>query len=215
MHLKRQKSPSKWPIERKGTTYLVRSISSSTLGIPMIIILRDILKLAQNRKEVKEAIRSKKILINGKQAMDDKRGILLFDTMSVPSIGKFYRLSVTMGGKFCLEEIKESEASRKISKITNKKILKGKKTQLNLIDGRNFLSEIKCRVNDSVVIDLKKGSIEKCLPLGEKSRAFVFEGKHSGKNGMVTKIDGKKRMVEIDDGKKRINVLIKQIMVTG
>jgi len=101
----------------------------------------------------------------------------------------------------------------KISKIINKKILKGKKIQLNLGDGRNFLSDIKCSVNDSVLIDLKKRKIEKCLPLKEKAEILVFAGKHSGKKGKINKMDLKKKTAELlfKDGK--INVLIKQLIV--
>jgi small subunit ribosomal protein S4e len=128
-------------------------------------------------------------------------------------LGKFYRLTLSERGKFSLEEIKEADSGKKVSKIMNKRILNGKKTQLNLMDGRNVISEVKCRVNDSVVINFKKNAIEKVLPLEEKSRAFVFEGKYSGKQGKITSIDEKKKMAEIDDGKEKINVLIRQMMV--
>ena len=56
MHLKRQKIPKNWPIKRKGTKYLVRPNSNLTKGIPILIILRDMLKVAQNRREVKRII---------------------------------------------------------------------------------------------------------------------------------------------------------------
>ena len=113
----------------------------------------------------------------------------------------------------------------KISKIINKKTLKGKKTQLNLSDGRNFLSEIKCKVNDSVLVNLKDRKIENCLELKENSKAIVFEGKHAGKKGVIKKIKEEKKIAELeidtpkgipqghDASKKLINVLIKQFMV--
>ena len=62
MHLKRQKVPKSWPITRKGTKYLVRPNSDIHSGIPILIILRDMLKIAQNRREVKRAIHEKNIL---------------------------------------------------------------------------------------------------------------------------------------------------------
>ncbi len=213
MHLKRQGSPKVWPVERKGKAYLARPSSSGNFGIPIIIVLRDMLKAAQNRKEVKELVSSKKIFINHKAVNDEKRDLLFFDVLSMPSMGKFYRLVLSERGKFSLEEIGENEAGRKISKIINKKVLKGKKVQLNLMDGRNFLSGMKCSVNDSVIIDLKKNTLEKCLPLKEASTAFVFEGKHLGKSGKITKISGNGKMAEVDGKGGKINVLIKQVMV--
>ena len=80
-------------------------------------------------------------------------------------------------------------------------------------DGRNFLSEIKCNINDSVLTDLKQDKIERCLPLAEKKGAVVFAGKHAGKSGVIIKINLENKMVELEVDKKRIHVLIKQIMV--
>lgn len=112
-----------------------------------------------------------------------------------------------------MKEIKENEASSKIAKIIGKKILKGKKVQLNLSDGRNFLSDAKCRTNDSVLINFKKKKIEKCLFLRENSNVFVFAGKHSGTAGKIEKINEEKKMASIEKGNEKINVLIKQFMV--
>jgi ribosomal protein S4E len=94
-------------------------------------------------------------------------------------------------------------------------MLKGKKVQLNLSDGRNFLSNTKCKVNDSVLINLKNKKIEKCIPLAEDSEAIVFAGKHSGEKGKIEKINKERKIAEINTGKEKINVLIKQFMVTN
>ena len=56
MHLKRQEAPKNWPVFRKGTKYVVRSEFDIQKGIPILIILRDMLKIAQNRKEAKRII---------------------------------------------------------------------------------------------------------------------------------------------------------------
>ena len=212
MHLKRQKIPNSWPIERKGTKYVVRPSSDLEKSIPILVLLRDVLKIATTRKEVKHSINLKKILVNGKLARDEKNSLMLFDTLSLVPMKKHYRLELTESGKFDLKEISEKESGRKISKILNKRTLKGKRVQLNLSDGRNFLSEIKCNVNDSVSIDLVSKKIESCIPLGEKSKVFVFAGKHAGKRGVVGKIKQEGKMAEITVDKETLNVLTKQIM---
>jgi len=211
-HLKRHKVPKKWPISRKGTTYVVKS-SNLEKGIPILIILRDVLKIAQNRKEVKKAIHSKNILLNNKIITDEKISVTLFDTITLIPSKKYYKLDLSEKGKFKIKEIKEKESNYKISKIINKKILKHKKTQLNLNDGRNFLSELECNVNDSLLINLKNRKIEKCLELKEDVPAFVFGGKHSGIKGIIKKIDSKNKIVELKTNKKNVKVLIKQLMV--
>lgn len=211
-HLTRQEIPKKWPVERKGTAYIVKPRFSVKEGLPLLIILRDITKLAQNRREVKKIIHSKQILVNEKVAKDEKNNVLLLDTLNIVPLKKCYRMELSENGKFYLEEIKESESSKKIAKIINKKMLKGKKLQLNLSDGRNFLSDIKCNTNDSVLINLKEGKIEKCIPLKEKSKVIVLSGKHAGKRGEITELNTERKMAKIKSSEKEINILLNQLI---
>ncbi|HLA23162.1 MAG TPA: hypothetical protein VJZ93_01345 [Candidatus Nanoarchaeia archaeon] len=214
MHIKRQLTPKKWPIVKKGTAYIVKPNFNSENGLTILTILRDILKIAQTRKEVKKAIFSKNVLLNSKPLKDEKHSAVLFDTLSIIPAKKSYRLTMSEGGKFKLDEIGERESSKKISKIVDKRIISGKKIQINLLDGRNFLSDLDCKVNDSVVINLKDKKIEKCIPLKENARVLVYDGKHTGKEGTVENIDKNHKIAELKIPDGKINVLIKQIIVT-
>ncbi len=209
-HVKRQAAPKAWPIPRKGTKFIIRGEST---GIPILILLRDVLKIARTKKEVKRAIFEKNLMVCGKLVKDVRKNVELFDVITLVSSKKNYKLIFTENGKYTLMEIKESEKDKKITKIINKKILKGKKTQLNLLDGRNYLSTIKCAVNDSVIIDFKKNAIEKVLPLKEKTNAIVIGGKHIGKTGVIQKIDKDLKIAEIESNKQKLNVLIRHLMV--
>ena len=219
MHLKRQKSPKNWPIERKGTAYLVRPNHTIEQSIPILIAVRDMLKLAKDRREVKQAMNSKQILLNHKIPFSDKDSILLFDVITILPAKesgfheKNYRMIIGKNKKFNLKEIDSKEASHKIAKVINKKTLKGKKIQINLIDGRNFISDMQCKVNDSVLINLKTKKMEKCLPLKQGSKAIVYAGKHAGEEGIITEIDKENNRVKLEVNKEIINILIKQIMV--
>jgi len=214
-HLKRQAVPKSWPVERKGTCFVVKPNSGFSDSLPVLIILRNILKVAKNRKEAKKMIHMKNILLNGRIIMDEKESVALFDVITLVPSGKNYKLSILKNGKYDVEEIKENEAHTKVIKIIDKKMLKGKRIQLNLSDGRNFLSNMKCKVNDSALINLKDKKIEKCLPLEENAEVMVFAGKHSGEKGKIEKINKERKIVEINTGKENINVLIKQIIVTN
>ena len=213
MHLKRQKAPKNWPIHRKGTKYVVRPNFNLQKGIPILIILRDMLKIAQNRREVKKALHLKQILLNNKIIKEEKNSALLFDTLAIAPLKKFYRIDLLKKGKFKLEEIKETEANQKVSKLVNKKILKNKKVQLNLLDGNNFISDIECKINDSVLIDFKEKKIKKCLPLKEKAKAVIFAGKHTGERGIIEEINQDRKRVSLTTDKGKINVLTKQLVV--
>jgi small subunit ribosomal protein S4e len=208
-------APKSWPIYRKGTKYVVRPRMNVKKGVPVLIVLRDILKIVQNRKEAKRAIHMNQVLLNNKPVNDEKNSILLFDIITLTPLKKSYRLELSENKKIEVNEIKEKESDHKIAKIIGKKILKGKKVQLNLSDGRNFLSDIKCNINDSVLINFKEKKIEKCIPLKENSEAFVFAGKHAGEKGTVKKIYKEKKMAELKVGKGSTNVLIEHLMVVN
>ena len=212
MHLKRQKVAKSWPIYRKGTKYVVRPKSDIKKAVPVLIVLRDMLKIVQNRKEAKRAIHMKYVLLNNKPVIDERTSVLLFDVLTLTPLKKSYRIGLSGNQKIEINEIKEKESNNKIAKIVDKKMLKGKRMQLNLSDGKNFLSNIQCNINDSVLINFKEKKIEKCIPLKENSEAFVFAGKHAGEKGILKKINIEKKMAELNVHGKPINVLIKQIM---
>jgi small subunit ribosomal protein S4e len=213
-HLMREEAPRKWPVERKGTTYIVRPKFGIEDGVPVLIILREITKLVQNRREAKRIIHARQILVNEKPVKDEKLNVLFLDTVNILPLKKCYRLELSDNGKFKLNEIKESEVNRKVAKITNKKLLKGKKLQLNLSDGRNFLSDMKCSTNDSVLINLKEGKIEKCLPMKEKAKVIVYSGKHIGKKGEIIGLNSEDGIAKVKSENEELNVLIKQLIVT-
>ncbi|MBD3247621.1 hypothetical protein GF378_03310 [Candidatus Pacearchaeota archaeon] len=213
-HLKRQKVPTNWPISRKGTKYVVRPRFGLEKGVPLLVFVRDMLKIAQNKKEVKRAIQLNNIIVNGVAAKDEKQCVQLFDKVSFIPSKKHFKLSISSTGKFKAEEIKEKQANQKVAKIINKTMLKGKKMQLNLSDGRNYISDIKCNVNDSVSIDFKKKKINKCLALEKGAKVVVVTGKHAGERGKVKEVDKKSKTALLNVDGSELNILIKQIMVT-
>jgi small subunit ribosomal protein S4e len=212
-HMKREKMPKNWPVARKGKKFVVRPNHSNDKGLPILIILRDVLGITKTRKEVKKALHDKNVLINGRNVRDEKNTAVLFDVITIVPSKKNYRIGLTENGKFKIEEIKASESNTKIAKIVDKKILKGKKIQLNLSDGKNTLYDKKCSTGESVIIDLKSKKVEKTIPLKVKSKVLVYAGKHAGKQGMIDEIDEKNKMVVVNDGKNKSNILIKQTMV--
>lgn len=217
-HLKREQTPKSWPIERKGTTYIVRPSYNLSSGVPVLLIIRDLLKLGRTRREVRKAINAGQILLNHRKVSDEAESASLFDILTiVPPKGsqlkaKNYKVIIGKNKRFNVDEVSDADAERKIIKIADKKTLKGKKIQINLMDGRNFISDMKCRVNDSVVVNLKDKKLEKCLPLKAGSKAIVFAGKHAGEEGKIAELEEGNNMVKFESDGKVTNILIKQLM---
>ena len=187
MYLKRQKIKKFWPVSKKGTKYLAVATHEKSKAIPLIIVMREVLGLVKNRKELQKLLNEKKVLINNKKIRDFRYPVILFDNLSFPKIKKHYK-AVLKNKKFCLEEISEKEAGTRIYKVESKKSLKNKKVQLNLSNGKNILSSEKINVGDFVTINLSDNKITKIESLKSGINVIVIRGKHIGIIGKIKEI---------------------------
>ena len=215
MHLKRQNIGKFWPVPRKGTKYLAVSTHNQKNSMPLVVIMRDVLKLVRNKKELKKILNEKQIEINGKTIRETNYPLALFDVLFIRDFNKNYRVILSKKNKMELEEISK-DIDKKIIKIVSKKILKKGALQLNLSDGRNIIFKGKANVNvgDSIVFNFKENKLDKILKLEKGNKCFVFLGMHAGLVGNIENIveKGGKKIVVIKNDKK-INVLIKNIIV--
>jgi len=209
MHLTRNYAPKTWPVPRKGTKYLVVPSHGINSTIPILIILRELMNVAQNRKEAKKILDTGNIKVNERIIRKENYPVALFDVLALGE--KRFRV-VLKNKKFNIEEAAKNESGMKIAKIIGRKILKGKKQQINFNDGRNVLSNEKLRIGDSAIINLKENTIEKIIPLKEKSRALIIGGKHKSKEGDVEKIDEKKKLGIVIVGGEKLNVKLESLM---
>ena len=68
-HLKRFKSPEHWPIHPKEDTWTVKPSAGPHAieeSLPLLIVVRDILKVADNAREAKIIINNGDILVDGR-----------------------------------------------------------------------------------------------------------------------------------------------------
>jgi len=76
---------------------------------------------------------------------------------------------------------------------------------MNLDDGQNFITKEKFSLGDSVIINTKKNTIEKILPLKEKANVEIIRGKHAGKRGTLVGFEelvrGRDYVIKLSDRK--------------
>ena len=149
-YLKRNNFGKFWPIPRKGTTYVAVSSHNKKESIPLIIVMRDILKLVKTKKELRKLINEKQIKINGKEIRETNYPICLFDVLALDTLGKNYKAVLSEKKKFVFEEISGKEAKSKPYKVLSKKILAKGNVQLNLMYGKNIISKEKVNIGDSI-----------------------------------------------------------------
>lgn len=222
-HLKRLLAPKFWKIARKRAKWVVRpSPGPHPLEgcIPLLVMVRDILKLAENAKEARKMAKKGEILVDGRARRDHKFPVGLFDSISIPKIGKNYRVVPTKKG-LELIEIGKREAKKKICKIVGKTMIKGSKVQLNLHDGRNILIEDakKYSTGDSILIKLPMSKILNHVQMKKGAIGIATGGKNIGEIARIVEIKrGKMReppKVLCSIGKRKIAVLREHFFVLG
>ena len=189
-HQKRITVPVSWPITKKTHAWVAKTSPgphSAGDSIPLLVVVRDMLKLVDNAREAKRILYEGKVLVDGKVQKDYKLPIGIFDVIALPSNNQQYRMLKDEKGMFYLSAL-EAGTVRKLARIENKTFLKGKKQQLNLSDGSNKLAEGDYRVGDSLVLSLPNKDIEDRIGFEIGNLAMVVGGKHSGQTGKIKEI---------------------------
>ena len=184
-HLKRVVAPKSWGIARKTTKFVMKPSPGphNTNALPIAVWMRNHIGIARNMKEVKQILRQRDIIVNGRACRHADMGIGIFDIISIPRTGKYYRILRDLKGRHKTIPIDAEAAQSRLVKITNKTVVKGGKVQLNLRDGTNVLADNSYRAGDSIVLSLKEGEMNRIIdhfPYQAGNMVMVIGGKHSG-----------------------------------
>lgn len=190
-HQKRLSAPSSWPIGKTTETFTI-SVDGGPHGedgIPLLIVLRDILEYANSRKEVKYILNNRGVLINGERVTDENRPVGIFDTIGFPQREEYYRIIPSPEEKVTFSKTDRISSNNKIGKITNKQKVKGGDTQLTLHDGHTIRvdDDRKFGTKDSVVVN--NNNILSHFAYEEGAEVVVTEGEHIGEVGEIQDIE--------------------------
>jgi len=189
-HLKRFKSPRHWPIppkERKWTVKPSPGPHALENSLPLLIIVRDILGVAETSREAKKIINNGEIIIDGRPRKDYKFPVGFMDIVEIPKTGETYRVGLSEKGELTLYPI-EDDKNFKLCKIINKTTIKGGKTQLNFHDGRNQITDENFKVGDVIKLKIPQQEIIDSISFKEGNIGLVTGGKHIGEIGKIKKI---------------------------
>ncbi len=153
-------------------------------SIPLLIILRDILKLVDTSSEGEKIIKAKEILVDGKLRKDHKYPVGLMDVIHIPKINKGYRIVPVKKGLELLE-IPVKEVNFKLCRVDGKTLIKNGELQLNLHDGRNIILESKVKkedykTGDSVLIELPSQKIVEHIKMEKGNLGIIIGGQNKG-----------------------------------
>lgn len=167
----------------KGTKYVARASSNISDSVPVVIAVRDMLKLASTSAEVKRMVHNRQLKINGRTVHDIHQSLNLF---SIFEADKKYVLTILPTLKFSFEPSKLNE---RLCKVVSRRLVSSGKIQLNLHDGTNIIGKENVKKGDSIYLD-SSNKVKSHKPLEKGASVFISSGKYAGSSGLVTSYEG-------------------------
>lgn len=194
-HLKRLVAPGSWHIPKKVQKFVMKTAPDphSAGALPVGVWLREHIGLAQNASEVRKILYQRDIIVNGRACRNPQMGLGVFDIVSIPKLGKHYRIQLDKRGNLIAVEISAESAKTRLCKVKNKTTIRGGRVQLNLAFGANILADNTYKAKDSIVVTLGTDGEDRFrivdhFPFAEGNVAMIVGGKHSGKVGRIVEI---------------------------
>lgn len=199
-HLKSIAAPRYWPILRKEYKWVVKPSPGPhaiARSIPLLLIVRDVLRLAKTGKEARRLISEGYFKIDGKVRRDYKFPVGMMDVIEVVGTNEYYRVVPVPTKVLDLVKIAKEEALFKLVRIEDKTTVKNGHIQLNLHDGRNILVRVSDPRNPveevyetlgTLQIALPGQEILNYIPLKEGVIAIISGGRNVGRVGRIVSI---------------------------
>ncbi|HID44117.1 MAG TPA: 30S ribosomal protein S4e [Archaeoglobaceae archaeon] len=218
MHRKRLSTPRTIKIPRKTKKWLVTTSPGphNKEAVPLLVIVRDFLELADTAREAKRIISAGEVLVDGVKRKDYRFPVGLFDVVTIPKINKSYRILFDEKGRYIPKEIDDDNL--KLYRITGKTIVKGGKEQLHLFDGTNILAS-GFSVKDSILMKIPEKEIVEHLKFEEGALVMITGGTHAGEMGKLKKYremrGASPNLVTVEGDRKEYTTIEDYVFVVG
>jgi len=185
LHQKRLSAPKTYRIPRKIKRWVVKPSPGphDREAIPLLVMVRDFLELADTAREARKVIGRGEIYVDGIPRKNYKFPVGLFDVVSIPKMELNYRIVFDEKGRYIPIEIDDFD--RKLYRINGKTTLKGAKVQLNLFDGTNVPGSDDFKTKDSILLKIPEKEMIQHLRFEEGALVMVTGGQHAGEIGRV------------------------------
>jgi len=200
-HLKRLIAPKHWMLDKMGGAWAPRPSTGPHKMrecLPIIVILRNRLKYALNRREVVMISMQKLVQVDGKIRTDPNFPAGLMDVVTLGphnaaasdnSIDRF-RLMYDVKGRFVLHKIDAKEANFKLAKVVKQDFTGKAVSYIVTHDGRTIrYHDPIIKRNDSVLIDIRDGKVKDVIKMNIGNKVIVTKGKNRGRYGTLVSIE--------------------------
>lgn len=211
--LERAAAPTWWPIERKAKKFITVPVGPHSAGIPLTVVVRDVLQLAATGREAAKAIKAGKILIDGRKMRDPGYGIGPMDILTIPELGKSWRL--VPAAKLALVETAGADASLKLCRVNGKRIVKGGRLQIALHDGRTLLAAGPISTADSLLLKVPEQAVVGHIKLEPGALVLVTAGAAIGQLARLKSVERQLGRAWLTVGKRTFEVPLAAVFAIG
>jgi len=188
-HLKRLNAPRHWMLDKLSGIFAPRpSAGPHKLRecIPLVILIRNRLKYALNKREVIAILAQRLVKVDGKVRTDPNYPAGFQDVVSIEKTNELFRLLFDTKGRFVLQRITPQEAKYKLGKV--RRVATGAKGIPYIVthDGRTIrYPDPLIAVNDTVKIDIEAGKIEEYVKFDVGNLVMITSGRNLGRVGTI------------------------------
>ncbi|MGC9072087.1 MAG: 30S ribosomal protein S4e [Acidilobus sp.] len=231
-HVKALAAPPIQRIPRKERPWTVKPSPGPhpvDQSLPLLIAVRDLLKLAETNREARKVIASGEIKVDGKVVKDYKWPVGVMDVLEIPRVNDYYRALPDPRGTIRLVKIPKEEAQLKIVRVEGVTTVKGGHFELHLSGGRNIMVKVQDPTKagqlpykplDGLLITLPDSSIKDHVEFKVGNIALVVWGKNVGRYGKITSIargwGWKRSVITLEDSSgNRFETSLGNVYVVG
>ncbi len=191
LHQKRLAAPRPTLIARKAHIWLKApgpGTHPKQRAVSLLVLIRDIMKLATDTREARLIIRGGKVLVDGKPRKVEDFPLGLMDVVDIPELKKAFSITIDPKERIIAKEIHQKDAKAKLVKVVRKVTAPGAKIQLGMHDGRSMLAgKEEVKVGDSLKLGFD-GKMLGHLQLKTGATCLITKGKHAGEVAKVSEL---------------------------
>jgi small subunit ribosomal protein S4e len=189
--LKRLAAPRGWDISRKGERFVFKPLAAThpiSASYPLGVVVRDLAGMASTSKEIKLAVRTGRVLVDGRTRNSPAFPVGLFDVVRIPAEGVAFRLVPTPKG-LAISKVAEAEADRKLCRVRSKVKAKSGHIQYGLHDGRSVLNDgLELSPGDALLLEVPSQKVLDQVKLAKGSVGLVLSGDRAGQLGKIQEV---------------------------
>ena len=202
--LKRVAAPRSWDISRKGDRFIYKPLPGPhpiQASYPLGVVVRDLAGMAETGRELRIAMNTGKVLVDGTVRKSPAFPVGLFNVVSVPVEGTSYRMVPTRKG-LVPARVERKEGDKKLCSVHTKNKVRGGHIQYGLHDGRSMLNDkLDVGPGDAVLMQVPSQKVLGTVKLQKGSVGLVLTGDRAGQLGKIKEVKQgtitRERMVRI------------------